>query len=81
MSRSRGGDITITEPGTGPPASGAVAASAGGVEALHTLAFTLPEDFPAAVLVILHISPTGPSVLPEILSLRKPPAGPSSGRW
>lgn len=33
----------------------AIGASSGGVEALQTLARTLPEDFPAAVFVVLHI--------------------------
>jgi len=46
----------------------AIAASAGGVDALRTLAGALPADFPAAVLVVLHIPPAGPSVLPQILS-------------
>jgi two-component system chemotaxis response regulator CheB len=45
----------------------AVAASAGGVEALTALASSLPMDFPAPVLVVLHISPTGSSLLPHIL--------------
>jgi two-component system, chemotaxis family, protein-glutamate methylesterase/glutaminase len=42
-------------------------ASAGGVEALLALVRTLPEDFPYPVLVVLHVSPTGTSVLPAIL--------------
>ena len=44
-----------------------VAASAGGVEALRQFAAALPADFPAAVLVVLHIAPTGPTLLPQIL--------------
>ena len=44
-----------------------VGASAGGVEALRTLVGGLPEDFPAAMFVVLHIPPTT-SVLPAILT-------------
>jgi two-component system chemotaxis response regulator CheB len=43
-------------------------ASAGGVEALIQLVRSLPPDFPHPVLVVLHVAPTGTSVLPAILA-------------
>jgi two-component system, chemotaxis family, protein-glutamate methylesterase/glutaminase len=45
-----------------------VGASAGGVEALTRLVGALPPGFRAAVLVVLHVTPSGPSVLPAILT-------------
>lgn len=45
-----------------------IGASAGGVEALSRLVSALPPSFPAAIFVVLHIAPTGPSLLPEILT-------------
>jgi two-component system chemotaxis response regulator CheB len=47
-------------------------ASAGGVEALTTVAAMLPGDLDAAVLVVLHVSEAGTSVMPEILSRSGP---------
>jgi two-component system chemotaxis response regulator CheB len=44
-----------------------IGASSGGLEALKTLIAGLPADFPAAVLVVVHISPHTPSQLPTIL--------------
>ena len=42
-------------------------ASAGGIEALRIVLASLPKDLPAAVLIVLHISPDHRSVLPRIL--------------
>jgi two-component system, chemotaxis family, protein-glutamate methylesterase/glutaminase len=55
MTASHGRDIVV------------VAASAGGLEPLRTLLAGLPADFPASVLVVLHIPATGGRTLPRIL--------------
>lgn len=49
-----------------------IGASAGGVEALCRLAAGLPRELPAAVMVVLHVLPTGPSLLPKILERAGP---------
>ena len=51
-------------------------ASAGGVDALCAVVAGLPTGLPAAVLVVLHISPAAPSLLGQILDRASPlPAG------
>lgn len=45
-----------------------VGASAGGVQALQQLIAELPPELPAAVLIVLHLSSSGTSVLHNILS-------------
>jgi two-component system, chemotaxis family, protein-glutamate methylesterase/glutaminase len=49
-----------------------IGASAGGVEALRSLAAGLPADLPAAVFVVLHLAPDAPSILPDLLSRAGP---------
>jgi two-component system chemotaxis response regulator CheB len=44
-----------------------IGASAGGVDTLVRLVSGLPRDLPAAVCVVLHIAPTSPSALAQIL--------------
>ncbi|MDX6732942.1 MAG: CheB methylesterase, partial [Baekduia sp.] len=45
-----------------------IGASAGGLQPLLTVIAALPADLPAAVLVVMHVSPTATSRLPEILA-------------
>jgi two-component system chemotaxis response regulator CheB len=49
-----------------------IGASAGGVEAISRILGDLPGDLPAAVFVVIHTTPHGPSVLPEIFSRAGP---------
>jgi two-component system chemotaxis response regulator CheB len=49
-----------------------IGASAGGVNALQEVVAHLPPEFPAAVLVVLHVASSGTSVLPQILSRSGP---------
>jgi two-component system, chemotaxis family, protein-glutamate methylesterase/glutaminase len=45
-----------------------IGGSAGGVEAMRCLCSGLPKDFPAALFVVVHVSPTSRSILPELLT-------------
>jgi two-component system chemotaxis response regulator CheB len=47
-----------------------IGASAGGVEALRLFVASLTPDFPAPILVVLHLPRTAPSALPAILGRR-----------
>jgi two-component system chemotaxis response regulator CheB len=53
-----------------------VGSSAGGVDALQRLCAALPPDFPAALFIAQHLSPSARSVLPQLLDR----AGPLSAR-
>lgn len=44
-----------------------VGGSAGALEALVTITRALPSDLPAALFVVIHASPSGPGLLPQIL--------------
>ena len=48
----------------------AVAASVGGLKAISAVLSALPADFPAAVVVVQHLSPNQPSPMAEILRRR-----------
>jgi two-component system chemotaxis response regulator CheB len=47
-----------------------IGASAGGVDALQEVVRQFAPEFPAVVLVVLHVSASGTSVLPQILARR-----------
>lgn len=49
-----------------------IGASAGGVEALVTLASVLPANFPGAIFVVLHVPAESPSLMATILSRAGP---------
>lgn len=48
----------------------AMAASAGGLQALSVILGGLPANFPAAIAIVMHLSPCHKSLLAEILSSR-----------
>ena len=48
----------------------AMAASAGGLQALMVVLSALPGDFPAASIIVQHVAPDHPSMLAELLARR-----------
>ena len=48
----------------------AMAASAGGLKALSVILGALPAGFPAAIAIVMHLSPNHKSILAEILNSR-----------
>src|SRR5262245_61600153 len=44
-----------------------IGASAGGVESLTELISKLPENFPASIFIVQHLSPYRESALPRVL--------------
>jgi len=48
----------------------AMAASVGGLKALSVILGSLPADFPAAIAIVMHLSPEHKSLLAEILNRR-----------
>lgn len=49
-----------------------MAASVGGLEALSVILGGLPANFPAAIAIVMHLSPDHKSILAEILNRRTP---------
>src|SRR5262245_46395099 len=57
----------LTQTGRGPKHVVVIAASAGGVQTASLLLAALPVTFPAAVILVLHLSPEKKSRMVEIL--------------
>jgi two-component system chemotaxis response regulator CheB len=51
-----------------PPRIVVMGASAGGIAALETLVGCLPANFPAAILLVVHVAADSPGMLPNIMS-------------
>ncbi|HTM07884.1 MAG TPA: chemotaxis protein CheB [Verrucomicrobiae bacterium] len=49
-----------------------IGASSGGIEALVEVVSRLPEDIPAAMFIVVHVTPRSVSVLPDILNRAGP---------
>jgi two-component system chemotaxis response regulator CheB len=67
------GDFPLRHPSSFPDAAFdivALAASAGGLAALSHLLAAMPENFPAALVVVQHLDPRHRSLMADILSRR-----------
>lgn len=71
----------VARPGTAAPSANpagdgfpviAMAVSVGGLAALSVILGGLPADFPAAITIVMHLSPDHKSILAEILNRRTP---------
>ncbi len=62
----------MLEPNDSPRDLVVIGASVGGLEVLRQIAAGLPPEFPAAVCIVLHIAPEGPSALAPILGRAGP---------
>jgi two-component system, chemotaxis family, protein-glutamate methylesterase/glutaminase len=49
-----------------------IGTSAGGLDALRTLVGALPADFPAPVVIVMHLAPESPGILHQILDRAGP---------
>ena len=63
-------ELTPASRGNGPFPVIAMAASVGGLKALSVILGGLPADFPAAIVIVMHLSPNHKSILAEILDAR-----------
>jgi two-component system, chemotaxis family, protein-glutamate methylesterase/glutaminase len=58
-----------------------IGASTGGIDALKIIASGLPAEFAASVLIVLHVSPHGLGILPEILMRSGPLPATNARDW
>jgi two-component system chemotaxis response regulator CheB len=49
-----------------------IGASAGGIDALRSIAAGLPQQFPASICVVVHLSPDSPGILDKIVDRAGP---------
>jgi len=61
------GPLVLRKHAAAPDCVVVIASSAGGLAALQQLLAALPAEFPAAIVVVQHLSPTHPSVMARLL--------------